>query len=79
MSVCNASGCSNSARRQYCSERCRERAKKQRFRIEEISITATIAFTPQAFGVPCAAEVAFIFADDAERFRAMQVIERKAS
>jgi len=43
-------------------------------------MSASVAFepyTPQAFGVPCGSDVAFVFADDAERFRAMEYVGRR--
>jgi len=40
-----------------------------------VSVGVTIERrTPEAFGVPCSGVVAFCFADDAKRFRAMEYV-----
>ena len=65
-------------RRKFCSDRCASIDRQRRYRerdVVEVKVSVTIEYSqPEAFGVPTIGDVAFIFADDAERFRRMDYV-----
>jgi len=76
---CERAGCEvTTRRRRFCSDRCASSDRQRRYRerdgvtqeIELRGVSVKIEHSqPEAFGVPTIGDVAFIFADDAERFR----------
>ena len=69
-------------RRKFCSDRCASIDRQRRYRERddptdefELEVSVTIEYShPEAFGVPTIGDVAFVFADDAERFRRMNYV-----
>ena len=71
---CERTGCEvTTRRRRFCSDRCASIDRQRRFRERDfidVRVSVKIEHSqPEAFGVPTIGDVAFVFADDAERFR----------
>jgi len=86
---CERAGCDvKTRRRRFCNDRCAsiDRQRKYDRKIAygpEINITGMSVSVehsgPRAFGVPTTGDVAFIFDDDATRFRHMGIRETLGS